>query len=86
MALAVALYWTMNIMAWAGLIFFVFSVFNPDYLLKAIVRTVDWKLKLFGLQGRVFPADNARQITRVWAVVLSLVFAGIIYVYTTIDV
>ena len=63
----------------SGLACSVFSIFSPDAMLKLFVKSVNWKLKLFGLEGEVRPGANAKKITPFWSVFLVLFFGGLLY-------
>ncbi len=80
----VAIYWIMKIFAWAGLLFSIFSVFNPNLMLKFFVRSVQWKLKWLGLEGQIRPAANAEKMTRLWSAVLAAMFGVLAYIFTYI--
>ena len=80
----VAIYWIIKISAWGGFVFSAFSVFNPDLMLKFMVKAAAWKLKLFALEAQIRPLPNAPTVMRAWSAVMAVVFAAIIYTLTYI--
>ena len=82
--MCVILYYVVKVVVWIGLIFSVFSVAKPDSMLNLTIKTIQWKLKWFGLEGQISPAHNARTAIRLWSAALALVFAFLVYVFTYI--
>lgn len=78
----VAIYFVVKIFAWVGLAFSIFSIFNPHLMLKLFVRSIQWKLKWFGLEGEIRPAANAEKMTRLWSAVMTVVFGVLVYAFT----
>ena len=82
----VAMYFVIKFLAWAGLLFSIFSVFDPHLMLKFFVRSMQCKLKWFGLTGEIRPDVNAEKRTRLWSVVLALIFGALVYVFSYVIV
>ena len=76
------IYWTIKITAWCGLIFGVFSITKPKTMLNLIIKSFQWKMKWFGLESQVRPRSQARTITRIWGIVISLLSAYLLYIFT----
>lgn len=81
-AMIVVIYFVVKILVWGGLAFSIFSIFSPHFMLKLLVRSIQWKLKWFGMEGEIRPATNAKKITRLWSVVMVVVFGVLVYVFT----
>ena len=78
------IYWSIKILAWLGIIFSLYSVARPNLMLRFFIKTFQWKMKWFGLKGTIEPTGNAEKLTRVWSVVMALIFFGINYVFGNI--
>ena len=51
-------------------------------MLQLITRLARWKLGLFGLKAEIQPMANALTLMRLWSVVMTLIFGGLVYVFT----
>ncbi len=80
--MAIVIFWVIKIFSWAGLIFSLYSVVQPGLMLKLYVKSIQFKLRWFGMEGQIRPGPQAQTLTRVWSVVTALIFAGLVYVFT----
>ncbi len=74
-------YWVIKFLVWAGIVFSLYSVVQPELMLQFFVKSLMWKMKWLGLKGMVEPAKDARNITRIWSVVMALIFFAISYIF-----
>lgn len=79
--MALAIYWTMKIFAWTGIVFSLYSIIQPVLMQRLFLVTIRWKLKWFGFQGNVEPAANAAALTRLWSLFILMIFLGINYLF-----
>ena len=74
-------FWTIKILALAGVVFSIYSVFQPHQMLQILIKSFEWKMKWFGLVGAIQPGKNATNLTRIWSIVIALLFAAINYIF-----
>jgi len=74
-------YWTIKVLAWAGIVFSIYSIVQPDRMLSFLIRSFEWRMKWCGLVGTVQPGKNALKFTRVWSIVIAFIFIGVNYIF-----
>lgn len=77
--MAVMIYWIIKFFLCLGFVFSAYSVANPRLMLRFFLKKFEWKIKWFGLEGKVTAGPNALKATRYWSAVIALIFAGLVY-------
>jgi hypothetical protein len=77
--MAVMSYWIIKFLFCLVFIFSAYSIANPRLMLRFFLKKFEWKIKWFGLEGKVTAGPNALKATRYWSAVIALIFAAMIY-------